>query len=135
MQDWRWLTMHRFRAKIFAMNEFKTISRTLFDSEFLISTLLPDFHQVEVVFWEILFFFGFCFHFWIFLVFQYFWFLKFFVLCFCFLMMYFIFKLHINSSKMHLLQKILKNAASVYYWNNHLLQNSYKNYNQNKTMP
>ena len=48
--------MHRFRAKIFSMNEFKTISRTLFASEFLISTLLPDFHHVEVVFWKISFF-------------------------------------------------------------------------------
>ena len=55
MQDWRWLTMHRFRAKIFSMNEFKTISRTLFASEFLISTLFPDFHHVEVVFWKISF--------------------------------------------------------------------------------
>ena len=42
------------------------------------------------------------------------------------------FSLHINSSKMHLLQEKLKNAASVYSWNNHLLQNSYKNYNQHK---
>ena len=41
----------------FSMNEFKTISRTLFASEFLISTLLPNFHHVEVVFWKILFFF------------------------------------------------------------------------------
>ena len=87
MQDWRWLTMHRFRAEIFSMNEFKMISRTLFASEFLISTLLPDFLHVEVVFWKILFFsLVFCFHFWIFFVFvfQYFWFFNFFVLSFCF---------------------------------------------------
>ena len=38
------------------------------------------------------------------------------------------FSLHINSSKMHILQEKLKNAASVYSWNNHLLRNSCKNY-------
>ena len=83
MQDRRWLTMHRFRAIIFSMNEFKTISRTLFASEFLISTLLPDFHHVEVVFWKILFFFGFLFSFLDFF-FKHFWFFNFFVLSFCF---------------------------------------------------